>query len=480
MTIPADGAASPAQATRAGPAARPAKTASIAARLFGSAALWTVAMLLIGGVTLSSYYTRSVERGFDQRLHVYLKTLVGAVAAGAFDKDDPGSFGEPRFELPLSGWYWQITRLDRDPPEATTSKSLFEEQLPRLAELGVEETLVGTREGYALGPESQRLRVVERIIDLGTDGRFLISIAGAAGEIDEDIQNFNVALLVSFLLLGLGLVTTTGFQVRFGLRPLAGMRAQLAEVRSGSRARLDGAFPEEIAPLVAELNGLLESNREIVERARTHVGNLAHGLKTPLSVIANEADTGEGAFAQKVREQAVLMRRQIDHHLERARLSAGVAFAGETTPVQPAVEALARTMAKIHRDRDLAIDVAVSDEGLRFRGERQDFEEMVGNLVDNACKWASARVAISVAPLAPAAAGGRSALRVVVDDDGPGLTEAQRAEVLARGKRLDESKPGSGLGLAIVADLARVYGGGFALSEAPEGGLRCDLTLPAV
>lgn len=477
---PADAAAEGAspRADGASPERRPRKTASIAARLFGSAALWTLAMLLIGGVTLSSYYTRSVERGFDQRLHVYLKTLVGAVAAGAFDREDPGSFGEPRFELPLSGWYWQITRIDRDPPEATTSKSLFEEQLPRLSDLGIEETLVGTREGYAQGPERQRLRVVERIIDLGQDGRYLISVAGDATEIDDDIADFNVALLVSFLLLGLGLVVTTGFQVRFGLRPLARIRQQLAEIRGGERSRLDGAFPEEIAPLAVELNGLLESNREIVERARTHVGNLAHGLKTPLSVIRNEAAAGDGAFADKVREQANVMQRQIDHHLERARLAAGVAFVGETTPVKPVVEALVRTMAKVHRDRDLAIAVEVA-EGLRFRGERQDLEEMVGNLVDNACKWAKAQVVVAVAE-GERPAGGRATLRVIVDDDGAGLTEEQSAAVLERGRRLDETKPGSGLGLAIVVDLARLYGGRFSLARAPLGGLRGDLTLPGV
>jgi signal transduction histidine kinase len=462
----------------AAPSPRPQKAASLALRLFGSAALWTAAMLLIAGATLSSYYIRSVERGFDQRLHVYLKTLVAAVASGAYDREDPGSLGEPRFELPLSGWYWQITRLDRDPPEATTSKSLFEEQLPRLAELGVEETLVGTREGYAQGPEQQRLRVVERIIDLGQDGRFLISLGGDATEIDADIADFNTALLISFLLLGLGLVVTTGFQVRFGLRPLAQIGAQLAEIRNGGRSRLDGVFPKEIAPLAAELNALLESNRGIVERARTHVGNLAHGLKTPLSVIANEANAGEGAFAEKVREQAGVMRRQIDHHLERARLSAGVAFAGEATEVRPVVEALARTMGKVHRDRDLAIDVAADD--VRFRGERQDLEEMIGNLVDNACKWARSEVSISVAAAAGPAPSGRPTLHVVVDDDGPGLDAEQRAEVLARGRRLDDTKPGSGLGLAIVADLASMYGGRFALTRSPAGGLRCDLALPAL
>ena len=453
------------------------EAASIATRLFGSAAIWTTLILLVGGVTLASYYKQSVERGFDQRLHVYLKTLVAGVADGTFGREDPGSFGEPRFELPLSGWYWQITRLDRDPPEATTSKSLFEEQLPRL-EQSAGEASVGAREGYANGPEGRRLRMVERIVDLGQDGRYLITVGGVAAEIDKDIANFNFALLVSFLLLGLGLVVTTGFQVGFGLRPLKRIRSQLVEIRTGGRARLDGAFPREISPLAAELNALIESNREIVERARTHVGNLAHGLKTPLSVIANEANAGDGPFADKVREQAVLMRRQIDHHLERARLSAGVAFAGETSELKPIIEGLARTMDKIHRDRKLRITVAIPYD-IRMRSERQDIEEMVGNLVDNACKWAASAVSITAERLEPQPGAARMA-RLLVDDDGPGLTDEQAGLVLARGRRLDETKPGSGLGLAIVCELSAMYGGRFSLGRSPGGGVRCELVLPAV
>lgn len=477
MTADADTNA-PAGTSTSARAGRPKRAASIAARLFGSAAVWASAILLIGGLTLSSYYVRSVERGFDQRLHVYLKTIVAGVADGTFRRSDPGAFGEPRFELPLSGWYWQITRIDRDPPEATTSKSLFEEQLPRLDKSGVPETLVGTREGYGAGPEGRRLRIVERIVDLGQDGRYLISIGAAAGEIDKDVANFNFALLVCFVLLGFGLVITTGFQVKFGLKPLARIRAQLIEIRNGNRARLDGAFPREIAPLAGELNALIDSNRQIVERARTHVGNLAHGLKTPLSVIANEANAGDGPFADKVREQAVIMRRQIDHHLERARLSAGIAFAGEAAELKPVVESLARAIEKIHRDRDIKVDLS-TDAPIRVRCEKQDLEEMVGNLVDNAFKWASGRVAISTEPILDGAKSASFA-RLSVEDDGPGLTDEQYGAVMGRGRRLDETKPGSGLGLAIVSELTAMYGGSIALRRSEMGGLCCELTLPAV
>jgi signal transduction histidine kinase len=269
------------------------------------------------------------------------------------------------------------------------------------------------------------------------------------------------------------------FQVRFGLAPLKRISESLAAIRAGTAERLEGSFPEEIAPLARETNALLEANREIVERARTHVGNLAHALKTPLSVIVNEAAArGDDPLAAKVREQTDIMRVQVSRHLERARLSARLTVVGTVTEVAPTVTALARTMEKIHRERSIDIDVSASGDA-RFRGERQDLEEMVGNLVDNACKWAKAHVMVGVEPAPRDAQTGRPMLRIVVDDDGRGLSEAERAQVSHRGERLDETKPGSGLGLSIVLELANLYGGGLNLGKAPIGGLRAELVLPA-
>ena len=252
----------------------------------------------------------------------------------------------------------------------------------------------------------------------------------------------------------------------------------MAAIRSGRAERLEGEFPVEIAPLARETNALIEANREIVERARTHVGNLAHALKTPLSVIVNEAAArGNDPLAQKVLEQADIMRDQVARQLERARLVARSTVVGTLIDVPPVVTALARTMEKLHRDRDIAIAVDVPEHA-RFRGEQQDLEEMIGNLVDNACKWAQSRVAIEVA------AEGRASdaepkVRVIVDDDGPGLSPAERERVALRGQRLDESKPGSGLGLSIVIELASLYDGVLTLGTAPIGGLRAELALPS-
>jgi signal transduction histidine kinase len=451
---------------------------SLALRLFFSATTWTVIILVVTGIVLASLYRAAVERAFDRRLGVYLRTLVADVAmpeenAGKF----PQSMGEPLFDLPLSGWYWQVTRLDAPTPDVRSSRSLWDATLPHLADLGASSAPGAAREGYVQGPEGQQLRIVERTIDLGEEGRYLVAVAGDAAEIDNETRSFDGALVITFGVLGIVLLLTTTFQVRFGLAPLKRISEGLAAIRSGATERLEGAFPVEIAPLARETNALIDANREIVSRARTHVGNLAHALKTPISVMMNEA-TGTEPLALKVREQTEIMRDQVARHLERARLAAArVATIGTVTDVQAVVMALARSMEKIHHDRGVAIDVD-APEGARFRGERQDLEEMIGNLVDNACKWAQSRVAIEVFPERPDPKDDRRVVRIVVDDDGPGLSPQQREQVARRGRRLDETKPGSGLGLSIVMELATLYGGGLTLGTAPIGGLRAELVVP--
>ncbi|MGJ4904560.1 ATP-binding protein [Bradyrhizobium sp. HKCCYLS2058] len=457
------------------------RQSSLATRLFLSATAWLVVILAITGIVLSSVYRNATERAFDRRLNLYLRTLIAEVAT----PDDPPdrqfqSLGEPLFELPLSGWYWQITRTDAEKPEVRASRSLWDKKLPKLEEQGIELTAAGIRIGYVEGPENQDLRMVERPVDLGSDGKFLVSVAGDASEIFDETRSFDYYLGGTFTALGIVLLLTTIFQVRYGLAPLKRISESIADIRSGRAERLEGEFPVEIAPLARETNALIDANREIVERARTHVGNLAHAIKTPLSVIVNEAAThAADPFAAKVMEQADVMRDQVAHHLERARIAARVTIVSTVTEVAPAIEALRRTMEKIYRDRGIVVE-ATADPAARFRGERQDLEEMVGNLVDNACKWATSRVSVELTVERPAQSGASPMLRIVVDDDGRGLSAAERAQVLRRGQRLDESKPGSGLGLSIVTDLAALYGGRLTLGDAPTGGLRAELRLPGV
>src|SRR5271167_230699 len=373
------------------------RRSSLATRLFLSATAWVVVILVITGIALSSVYRDATERAFDRRLNLYLRTLVAEVAT----PDEPPdhqfqSLGEPLFELPLSGWYWQIIRTDSEKEEVRASRSLWDKKLPKLEDHGAELSAAGIRLGYVEGPEGQTLRMVERPVDLGADGKFLVDVAGDASEIFDETRNFDYYLGGTFVALSIVLVLTTIFQVRFGLAPLKRISDSIADIRSGRAERLEGEFPVEIAPLARETNALIDANRQIVERARTHVGNLAHALKTPLSVIVNEATAhGDDAFAVKVREQTDIMRDQVTRHLERAHLAARLTVVGTVTEVPPVITALARTMEKLHRERDIAIDVDVPAHA-RFRGEQQDLEEMVGNLVDNACKWAQSRVAIEV------------------------------------------------------------------------------------
>jgi signal transduction histidine kinase len=457
---------------------------SLALRLFVSATAWTVIILLVTGFVLASLYRDAVERSFDRRLNVFLRTLVAEVAAPDDSPERPTqALGEPEFDLPLSGWYWQLTRLNSDKPEVRSSRSLWDSGLPHLSDQNVPTSDDGTRRAYVQGPEDQRLRLIERTVDLGEDGRYLVAVAGDSQEIDDEMRAFDRAIIVTFVILAAVLLLTTMFQVRFGLAPLKRISEGLAAIRAGIAERLAGHFPVEIEPLAREINALIEANREIVERARTHVGNLAHALKTPLSVMVNEAAArGDDTLAVKVREQTGIMRDQVARHLDRARIAARATVVGTVTDVGPVVTGLTRTMEKIYHPRGIAIDLS-APEGVRFRGERQDLEEMLGNLVDNACKWAQARVSIEVTSgQADAAAGSdaaQSVVRIAVDDDGPGLSPAEREKVARRGQRLDETKPGSGLGLSIVLELAALYGGGLALSTAPIGGLRAELVLPA-
>jgi signal transduction histidine kinase len=449
---------------------------SLSGRLIILAALWSFIIRLVAGLNLYTMQRQVTERGFDERLGVYVKEIVADLAAPSdSDRQQIGDLGEPRFDLPMSGWYWQVTRTDSERPVIRASRSLVGGQLPKLEDLGAEEVR-GARKDYIIGPDDRRLRQFERRIDAGEDGRYIIAVSAPADEIADDIRDFRIALTITFALLFLALVVSTLLQVRLGLAPLARLRQSVGDVRTGASARIDGSYPPDLRPLAGELNQLIDSNREILDRARTHVGNLAHALKTPLSVIINEADSHPGPLASKVNEQAMMMRNQVSYYLDRARAAAVSGALGGDCEVCLPLEALIRTFEKIYRDKDVKTELRLSGHP-RFRGEKQDLEEMLGNLLDNAFKWTDDEVIVAIEPFEQA---GRRYLRCVVEDNGPGLPAALRDEMLRRGRRLDESKPGSGLGLSIVGDLAKLYTGSLVLEEAASGGLRAVLVLPAI
>jgi signal transduction histidine kinase len=434
-------------------------TRSLAFRLAASAALWSAGVLLVGGLVLAGLFRDSVERAFEARLEVHLVSLV---AASEVDEDGRVTLaradGEPRFEQPFSGWYWQVEGGDT----LLRSRSLWDERLGGL-EPGV---------AAVPGPAGQSLRVLARTITLPErDAPLLFAVAGDSAEITLEVTRFNRILFWALGLLLAGLLVAVLVQVRFGLAPLNRLRGELAAIRAGRLERLDERLPTELAPVARELNALLAHNALIVSRARTHVGNLAHALKTPLSVLRNEAERDERVPAELVRRQAEAMQRQVDHHLVRARAAAAAGVLGVRTELAPVVDDLVRTLARIHGRSGIDIE-ADCPAGLHFQGERQDLEEMLGNLLDNACKWGR-----TLARITAADEGER--VVVLVDDDGAGLPDEARREVPTRGTRLDETTPGSGLGLSIVRDLAELYGGTLELERSPEGGLRARLALPA-
>ena len=285
---------------------------SIAARLLASAAFWSVAILALAGIALSTLYRATAEAEFDQRLGVYLSALLSDIATSAEEtRTAPGQLGEPQFEILLSGWYWQITRLDTKGGEIKASRSLFASRLPRLSEQRIQADFGGARRGYVTGPDKRPLRMVERVINLEDGGIFLVQVAALTEDFERQVAGFQLSLAVTFALLAGALVASSALQVRFGLRPLRRLQDGMAAIRRGETDRIAGDFPQDIAPLAGELNLLIESNRAVVERARTQVGNLAHALKTPLSVITNESDDDPALYVRKVREQAGLMRDQV-------------------------------------------------------------------------------------------------------------------------------------------------------------------------
>jgi signal transduction histidine kinase len=439
----------------------------------------SVVLLAAGGFALSEIFRSAIQEGFDDQLTFDLDGLIAAA-----ETDAPAHvtlenrFADPRFERIFSGWYWQIVPDTEPgaelPPQV--SRSLWDQTI------APQDLVTGANSaqwGYATGPDQQRLRVLIRRIELSgvsTDGGeetrgFQFLVAGNLTETDSDIARFDRTLFWSFGIFMLGLVLATVIQVRIGLMPLRRVSESLARIREGKARRLEGEFPAEIAPLATELNSLIAHSAEVVGRARAHVANLAHFLKTPLTVLANEAAAANSPLAEAVTRQVTVMRRQVDHYLARARAAGALDVLGSRTEVAPVIHDLARVLKRMHADKNLSIAVQAAP-GLAFRGEREDLEEMAGNLIDNACKWAHAHITVE----ATAMADGRFCLSV--GDDGPGLEPGERSRAMERGERLDESVPGSGLGLAIVRDIAKLYGGNFSLDESPLGGLAARLELP--
>jgi signal transduction histidine kinase len=438
---------------------------------------WSFAALVISAVVLAFLFQHAAIRRVDQGLHDLIDNLVRYTTVDTASRE---VFAPPltdeRALAAYSGRYWEIAEPTSDGrvQPLVRSYSLFDAALKTPPDLVAR---FKAEPGKAIhydtrGPLNEPLRArAQQNLLPGRATPVIFLAAEDRSEVDRDVRGFVAATAAAFLLLGGGLIAAIVIQVRVGLRPLFELGREVASVRRGKAERLHGSYPSELAPLTEELNALVAHNQEVVERQRTHVGNLAHALKTPISVMLAEAGQRPGPLAEVVVRQAEAMRGQVDHHLRRARAAARTQGQGERTSVAEVLDELARTLQRIFRDKGVDIDWD-AEEDLFFRGERQDLLEIVGNAMENACKWGRRHVRVRVVLL------GQERLRICIDDDGPGLPEAEREAVLRRGARLDESAPGSGLGLSILDELARAYGGSVALEAAPLGGLRVQVDLP--
>ncbi|GAB4360961.1 MAG: ATP-binding protein [Oricola sp.] len=450
---------------------------SLGLRVILFSSLWAVAAIALLGWLLLDLYRNDSERAFASLQEAQLFNLVGAVSvSGEGALSGSPNLGDARFLEPESGWYWRVVPVEKIAGAPLVSPSLAGAgfSAPPLSELPFNRQF--RRDYLTDGPGGERIRVLESEIDLG-DGRIArFQVAGNQTEFDYTVRDF--ARRVGFMLLvfGLGVVLINAAILLFGLRPLDHVRQALAAIRNGRATSLEGVFPSEIEPLVDEMNALIDNNRRIVERSRTQVGNLAHSLKTPLSVLTNEAASKAGPSASVVEEQARAMDYQIQHYLKRARIAAQRESIIFRTEVAPVAEKLVSVMRKLNPGK--RIDFQMQAQVPVFMGEKEDLEEVLGNLLENAGKWARRTIALTVSD-GDRSGDGRHWLRLTVDDDGPGIAPDKRETALKRGKRLDETVPGTGLGLAIVAETASAYGGGVELGESAAGGLRVEVVLPA-
>lgn len=446
---------------------------SLAFRVVAFSTVWAILALIVIFTLITTLYRQASERGFDSLLSAHLFNLIGSVGIS-----DTGvltgspDLGDLRFSEPNSGWYWSVLPTSEGVTGERHSSSMTE-SIPSPSTIEVPFNLSFQRTYTTDGINGEKLKVFESEFVLDANNHAArFRVMGNETELEAEISAFQSRLLTYLSLFGVGMISINAIAILFGLQPLRRVRDALAMVREGTAQRLTGRFPVEIEPLANETNALIENNRRIVERSRTQVGNLAHSLKTPLAVLINEGRALGGTKGQIITEQVGSMQKQVEHYLQRARVAAQRDSVVYRTPVVPLVERMVRVVQKLNPKTRLSL--SVPDEEVVFAGEREDLEELLGNLLENAMKWAknAAKVTIVQAP-----DGNEDFFEIAIEDDGPGIPEEKARDALKRGRRLDETKPGTGLGLAIVADLVNEYGGTLALERSSLGGLRAVVRL---
>ncbi|WP_033922426.1 sensor histidine kinase [Sphingomonas sp. 37zxx] len=440
-------------------------TGSLSRRMIIIASAWILLLLAGGGFALDRVLTSAITRSFDEQLDYLLTSMIVSAEIGPDGAIDfSRELADQGFFEPYSGLYWQVSGKGFDPKP---SRSLWDRRLRVTTHTPSGSAHFYDSEEFA----DEKLRVAERDVRLpGSQVWWRFQIAQKRELLDAQILALRETLTRSFLLLGVGLILMAALQTWYGLLPLRHLQRELAKMRGGRAARIDGPMPAEVAPIIEELNDLISHNERQAEEARRHAGNLAHALKTPLTVIMNAATAGADDLPATVVREARTMRRQVDHHLARARAVGRRGSAHSRAEVWPSVLAVERAVARLYQHVRIDVDGRTD---LIAHIERQDLDEMLGNLVENAAKYGGGSVFIT----ARAEAG---FVEILVEDDGAGIGESDRVRIFDRGVRLDSGKPGTGLGLAIVRDVAEIYGGTVSLEESEDlGGLMVRLRLPA-
>lgn len=440
-------------------------TGSLARRMIAIAALWISVLLIGGGFALDRVLTTAITRNFDSSLEYVLIAMIRSSEIGPDGEVrliEP--LGDQRFLEPYSGLYWQISGGGQEPYR---SRSLWERTL-RPPQTHIDNQLHTYNSNQF--PDEQ-LRVLERNVILpGSKTSWRFQIAQSREALDLQIGAVRGTLIPSLGLLGVGLIILAALQTFYGLLPLRQIRRAIAAMRGGQNRRIVAPLPLEVQPMVDELNALLAHNEKQAEEARLHAGNLAHALKTPLTVLLNSADGSDSELAGAIRREAATMQRQVEHHLARARAVGRRGAAQARAVVWDSVDSVSRAVSRLYPD--VRLDAA-GDKELIARVERQDLDELVGNLLENAAKYGGGSVFVTIQRE-------RGMAEILVEDDGAGISPADRLRIFDRGVRLDSGKPGTGLGLAIVRDVAEIYGGSIALEESEDlGGLLVRLRLPA-
>ncbi len=437
--------------------------------------LWVIVALVVVATLIGSIYKQASERNFERLLWAHLYNLVGSVSVSDNgDLQGRPELGEIRYSSPTSGWYWEVDSVSANLHGTLHSLSLGSRKIGQESLVAFPFDSSFKRTYPAHGPNGEELFVAETEVVLDSENRIArFRVMGNLSEVKQENRDFNARLYSYLGVFGIGSILINAAVILFGLRPLDRVRRSLADIREGRAPRLTSDLPIEIAPLAQEMNALIENNVRIMERSRTQVGNLAHSLKTPLTVLMNEGRALGGEQGRIVTEQSEAMQLQIQHYLQRARIAAQRDSVVFRTPVTPVLERIDRVTKKLNPQLQVRFINKFAD--AIFAGEKEDLEEVIGNLMENAGKWGHSKILMSLQKTA-----NDTEFMITIEDDGPGLAADKMAEAMQRGRRIDETKPGTGLGLAIVQDTVKEYGGQFVLKSSQLGGLRAQITLPLV